>query len=67
MLRVYNYLNYIFFSLSNGDTTYTIDLDSEEVIVSFDKLVLSVEYARMLQNKNVFKNYDRLSMCKYYT
>lgn len=52
--------------MPNGETTYTIDLESEEVVVPFDKLALDVDKARMLQDKIVFKNYQRLSMCKYF-
>lgn len=51
--------------MPNAEETYTIDLDSEEVVVSFDKLVLDLEKARLLQGKLVIKNYNRLSMCKY--
>lgn len=56
----------IFVRVHNGEITYTIDLDLEEVVVPFDKLVLDVEKARSLQNKVIFKSYDRLSMCKYW-
>jgi len=48
------------------ELTYTIDLDSESVVVPFGKLVLDIEKARMLQDKNIIKNYERLSMCKWY-
>lgn len=51
--------------MPNGEETYTIDLDSETVVVPFEKLVLDQEKARMLQDKVVTKNYDRLSKCKY--
>lgn len=46
----------------NGDKTFTVDLNSEVVVVSFDKLVLDVEKARKLQDKTVLKNYHRLSL-----
>lgn len=52
--------------MPNGEETYTIDLDSEMVVVPFEKLVLDQEKARMLQDKIVTRNYDRLSMCKYF-
>jgi len=64
---LYFKLNIIIFRVPNTEElTYTIDLDSEEVVVPFEKLVLDVEKARMLQDKNVIKNYHRLSMCKLY-
>lgn len=50
--------------MPNEVTTYTIDLESEEVIVPFENLALEVDKARMLQDKIVPKNYQRLSMCK---
>ncbi|CAH1721580.1 unnamed protein product [Aphis gossypii] len=46
----------------NGDKTFTVDLNSEVVVVPFDKLVLDVEKARKLQDKTVLKNYHRLSL-----
>ncbi|XP_060836093.1 uncharacterized protein LOC132918692 [Rhopalosiphum padi] len=46
----------------NSEKTFTVDLNSEVVVVSFDKLVLDVEKARNLQDKVVLRNYDRLSM-----
>lgn len=45
---------------------YTVDLNSEIVIVPFDDIVLEIDSARKLQNKIVFKNYHRLSMCNYF-
>jgi len=55
----------IVFRVPNAEElTYTIDLDSENVVVPFEKLVLNFKNARMLQDKNVIKNYERLSMCK---
>lgn len=53
-------------SIPHGEDTYTIDLGSEIVDVTFDNLVLSVEKARMLQCKVQSKSYDRLSVCMYY-
>lgn len=52
--------------MANENKTYTIDLESEEVTVTFDKLVLNTEKARILQDKCSFKSYDRLTMCEYY-
>ncbi|VVC36757.1 Tudor domain,BRCT domain [Cinara cedri] len=49
-------------SITNGDKTYTVDLESEVVVVPFDNIVLEVESARKLQSKIVFKNYHRLSL-----
>lgn len=46
----------------NGEKTYTVDLNSEEVVVPFEKLVLDMEKAKNLQDKIVLKNYHRLSM-----
>ncbi|XP_003246625.1 uncharacterized protein LOC100168759 isoform X2 [Acyrthosiphon pisum] len=46
----------------NGEKTYTVDLNSEEVVVPFEKLVLDTDKARNLQDKIVLKNYHRLSM-----
>lgn len=54
-------------SVPNGEDTYTIDLGLETVVVPFDKLVLNVDKARMLQDKTMSKNYDRLSVCMYCT
>lgn len=49
--------------MPNSEKTYTVDLNSEVVVVPFEKLVLDVEKAKKLQDKIVLKNYDRLSMC----
>ncbi|XP_022165129.1 uncharacterized protein LOC111030092 isoform X2 [Myzus persicae] len=46
----------------NGEKTYTVDLNSEVVVVPFEKLVLDMDKARNLQDKIVLKNYHRLSM-----
>ncbi|XP_060877211.1 uncharacterized protein LOC132950036 isoform X2 [Metopolophium dirhodum] len=46
----------------NGEKTYTVDLNSEEVVVPFEKLVLDMDKAKNLQDKIVLKNYHRLSM-----
>lgn len=47
----------------NSEDTYTIDLNSEEVVVSFDQLILDEDKARKLQNKAIIKDYNRLSLC----
>lgn len=49
--------------MPNSEDTYTIDLNSEEVVVSFDKLILDEDKARTLQKKTVIRNYNRLSLC----
>jgi len=56
-------LNIIASRISNGEKTYTVDLNSEVVVVPFEKLVLDMDKARNLQDRVVLKNYHRLSMC----
>lgn len=54
----------LFFSrMPNCEQTYTVDLNSEVVVVPFEKLVLDVDKARNLQDRTVSKSFDRLSMC----